>query len=91
MIDPTFISEVSRHVWQSKYRFLDNPAGPEQRIKDIWRRIARAVGAVEPESQADWEARFLDVLKDFKFLPGGRIQAGAGTRRNVTLLRRQSE
>jgi ribonucleoside-diphosphate reductase alpha chain len=29
--------------------------------------------------------RFLDILQDFKFLPGGRIQAGAGTARNVTL------
>jgi ribonucleoside-diphosphate reductase alpha chain len=29
--------------------------------------------------------RFLNILEDFKFLPGGRIQAGVGTERNVTL------
>ena len=29
--------------------------------------------------------RFYDALEGFKFLPGGRIQAGAGTRRRVTL------
>ena len=29
--------------------------------------------------------RFFGILQDFKFLPGGRIQAGAGTDRDVTL------
>ena len=40
---------------------------------------------VETKDQAAWEQRFFDILQDFKFLPGGRIQAGAGTERNVTL------
>ena len=84
-IDPPFIADVSRHVWQSKYRFLDDPSGPEQRIEDTWRRVARALSAVEPTNQRVWEARLLEILKGFKFLSGGRIQAGAGTQRNVTL------
>jgi len=32
-----------------------------------------------------WQDRFFSILQDFKFLPGGRIQAGAGTARKVTL------
>lgn len=46
-------------------------------MSDSWLRIARVAAAVEAEP-AVWEARFLDVLKGFRFLPGGRIQAGAG-------------
>jgi ribonucleoside-diphosphate reductase alpha chain len=47
--------------------------------------MARALSVVESRDQGLWERQFFDVLKGFKFLPGGRIQAGAGTGRNVTL------
>jgi ribonucleoside-diphosphate reductase alpha chain len=74
------MADISRHVWETKYRY----AG-ERTIADSWRRIARALAALEPNDPSGWEARFLDILQDFRFLPGGRIQAGAGTARNVTL------
>jgi ribonucleoside-diphosphate reductase alpha chain len=74
-----FANEISRHVWQTKYRF----AG-EQSVADSWRRITRALAAVE-KNAALWQERFFGLLQDFKFLPGGRIQAGAGTARHVTL------
>jgi ribonucleoside-diphosphate reductase alpha chain len=32
-----------------------------------------------------WEERFYEALEDFRYLPAGRITAGAGTGRNVTL------
>jgi ribonucleoside-diphosphate reductase alpha chain len=71
-------------VWETKYRYNEN--GVEERsIEDTWRRLARALAAVEPRDAAIWEQRFLEILQDFRFLPGGRIHAGAGTRRNVTL------
>jgi ribonucleoside-diphosphate reductase alpha chain len=73
-------AEISRRVWKAKYRYQQ-----EGDIALSWRRIARALAAVETKDQAAWEERFLGILKDFKFLPGGRIQAGAGTERNVTL------
>jgi ribonucleoside-diphosphate reductase alpha chain len=79
-----FASEISRHVWRSKYRYVDRTVS-EHRISDSWRRIARTLAAVEPEENALWEDRFFSILQDFKFLPGGRIQAGAGTARKVTL------
>ena len=79
-----FASEISRHVWRSKYRYVDHTVS-EHRISDSWRRIARALAAVEPKDTALWEDRFFSILQDFKFLPGGRIQAGAGTDRKVTL------
>ena len=74
------MADISRHVWETKYRYAN-----ERTIADSWRRIAHALAAVEPNDPLGWEARFLDILEDFKFLPGGRIQAGAGTARNVTL------
>jgi ribonucleoside-diphosphate reductase alpha chain len=79
-----FTTDISRHVWETKYRYADR-AVRERSITDTWHRIARALAAVEPKDSAIWERRFFDTLRDFKFLPGGRIQAGAGTPRNVTL------
>jgi ribonucleoside-diphosphate reductase alpha chain len=78
-----FANDISRHVWQSKYRFAGEGLG-EGSIADTWHRVARALAAVET-APAAWEPRFFDILQDFKFLPGGRIQAGAGTARQVTL------
>ncbi len=74
------MADISRHVWETKYRYAH-----ERTIADSWRRIARALAAVEPSDPAGWEARYFRILQDFRFLPGGRIQAGAGTARNVTL------
>jgi len=71
---------IARHVWESRYRASD-----EASIEATWQRVARALAAVEPTDHTAWEQRFLDVLRDFQFLPGGRILAGAGTARDVTL------
>ena len=79
-----FVSDISRHVWQTKYRYADHGTR-EHGLVDTWRRIARTLAAVEPKDTALWEDRFFSILQDFKFLPGGRIQAGAGTARKVTL------
>jgi len=83
--DP-FVSEISRHVWDSKYRWREPGEVRDATIEDSWRRIAHAVAGVEkPADRGHWERRFLAILEDFRFLPGGRIQAGAGTGHRVTL------
>ena len=74
------MADISRHVWETKYRYAH-----ERTIADSWRRIARALAGIESNDPVGWEARYFRILQDFKFLPGGRIQAGAGTARNVTL------
>ena len=79
-----FATDISRHIWETKYRYAGY-GNDERAIADTWRRIAHTLAAVEPESAADWEEKFFAILQDFKFLPGGRIHAGAGTTRNVTL------
>ena len=79
-----FANDISRHVWRTKYRFTDHGMS-EHGITDSWHRIARALATVEPNDASIWEDHFFGILQDFKFLPGGRIQAGAGTGRKVTL------
>ena len=76
--------DISRHVWETKYRDLEAGAA-ERTIMDTWRRVAHALAAVEPADPQGWEERFYRILQDYRFLPGGRIQAGAGTRHDVTL------
>ena len=78
-----FAADISRHVWETKYRYADRDTR-EQTIADTWRRIARALAAAEPDA-GYWQRRFFSILEDFKFLPGGRIHAGTGTPRSVTL------
>lgn len=78
-------TDIARHIWDTKYRYRHDQEICDHTIEDTWRRIARALASMENTDQAIWEQRFYDALEDFKFLPGGRIQAGAGTGRRVTL------
>jgi ribonucleoside-diphosphate reductase alpha chain len=82
--DP-FTADVSRHVWDTKYRYRLGEQVVDHSVEDTWRRVARTVASVEPQQREAWEQRFLGVLSDFRFLPGGRILAGAGTEHRVTL------
>ena len=76
---------ISRQIWDAKYRLKDAAGEPiDLTIEDSWRRVAQALAAAE-KSPAEWESRFYEALSGFKFLPAGRILAGAGTGRRVTL------
>jgi ribonucleoside-diphosphate reductase alpha chain len=85
MSEDYFRTEIARHIWDSKYRQRESDRIIDHDVTDTWRRIARGLAAVEPEDQLHWEQRFYDILEGFRFLPGGRIQAGAGTTHRVTL------
>lgn len=76
---------VSHLIWESRYRRPDKDGRPERSIADSWRRVALAAAAAETEDRQEWQQRFLEILQDFRFLPGGRILAGAGTGLDVTL------
>jgi len=82
---PPFETAISEQIWQQKYRALDASGAPEFSITDSWLRVARALAKVEANDQAGWEQRFYRLLDNFHFLPGGRIMAGAGSGRQVTL------
>ena len=78
-----FTAPIAEQIWNMKYRFATDDGG-DVSVEDTWRRIARSLAAVEAEPAA-WEGRFYEALEDFRFLPAGRITAGAGTGRKVTL------
>jgi ribonucleoside-diphosphate reductase alpha chain len=79
------MTAISRKIWDSKYRYRDGDVIHDATIEDTWRRVAHALAAVETADREAWERRFYDALADFKFLPGGRILAGAGTAHDATL------
>src|SRR5262247_819122 len=79
------VAAISQQIWDMKYR-LKEPGGAavDRTIEDSWRRVAETLAAPEKDP-ALWAGRFYEAMADFKFLPAGRILAGAGTKRNVTL------
>ena len=78
-------STFSKRIWDMKYR-LKKPDGTpvDKTLQDTWHRVAKALASVEKDPSI-WEPRFYEAMADFKFLPAGRILAGAGTEREVTL------
>ncbi|SMX31302.1 adenosylcobalamin-dependent ribonucleoside-diphosphate reductase [Actibacterium lipolyticum] len=80
-----FSAPIAEQIWDMKYRLKEADGTPlDVTVEDSWRRIARALAEVEQEPK-HWEEKFFDALEDFKYLPAGRITAGAGTARSVTL------
>lgn len=81
----SFAAPIAEQIWDMKYRLKDAEGRPLDRtVEDSWRRVARDLAQVEADP-ALWEDRFYAALQDFRFLPAGRILAGAGTGRSVTL------
>ncbi len=80
-----FAAPIAEQIWDMKYRLKEADGTPvDGTVEDTWRRIARALAEVEADP-ALWEDRFYHALEGFKYLPAGRITAGAGTGRTVTL------
>jgi ribonucleoside-diphosphate reductase alpha chain len=80
-----FAAPIAAQIWDMKYRFKEADGTPlDVTVEDTWRRIARALAEVEEQPKV-WEDKFYSALEDFKYLPAGRITAGAGTARSVTL------
>lgn len=81
-----FDNPLAAEIWTSKYRFHPPSGGGDQSVEQTWARVAAAIAEAEaPKARKAWRERFEAALTDFQFLPGGRILAGAGAGRNVTL------
>ncbi len=80
------LTGIAREVWDTRYRLRTGTRCLDADIRDTWRRVARAVAAAEPAARRDeWGRRFYRILASGRFLPGGRILAGAGAPGEVTL------
>jgi ribonucleoside-diphosphate reductase alpha chain len=79
------VAAISQQIWDMKYRLKGaDGAAVDKTMDDTWRRVATALAEPELDKTA-WQSRFEDALSSFEFLPAGRIIAGAGTGRTVTL------
>ncbi|MDP4031404.1 MAG: adenosylcobalamin-dependent ribonucleoside-diphosphate reductase [Pseudorhodobacter sp.] len=80
-----FAAPIAEQIWDMKYRLKAADGTPiDNSVEDTWHRIAHALAKVETDP-ALWEGRFYKALEGFKYLPAGRITAGAGSGRSVTL------
>jgi ribonucleoside-diphosphate reductase alpha chain len=88
-----FDNPLAEEIWTSKYRFTPSAldaaverAVADTSIEQTWSRVARALSDKEaPAHRGLWRGRFEAALRNHRFLPAGRILAGAGTGRSVTL------
>ncbi|GMV61675.1 MAG: hypothetical protein AMXMBFR74_08440 [Parvibaculum sp.] len=78
---------IAEQIWDMKYRLHGEDGTPlDLTVEDTWDRVAKALAEAEtPETREAWEARFREAMEGYRFLPAGRILAGAGTGRDVTL------
>lgn len=80
-----FSESIAEHVWKTKYQWSEEGHAQEPSIEATWERVATAVAGAEAHGRDEWRQRFRTILNDFRFLPGGRILAAAGTTRGTTL------
>ncbi len=83
----TSLPAISQRIWDMKYRLRAGNGAPiDQSMADTWERVGRAIASAEPKRErARWEKTFVAAMSDLAFLPAGRILAGAGSGRAVTL------
>lgn len=86
---PDFAAPISHQIWDLKYRLWGTDGSAiDSALDDTFWRVARAAAANErggKRGREKWAQCFHDAIADFGFLPAGRILAGAGTGRSVTL------
>ena len=81
-----FKNPLSERIWQCKYCYYLDDEQCDKNIEETWIRLATAIAQVEEKEQNLWQKKFYSLLENFKFLPGGRIIAGAGIEKDVTLM-----
>ncbi|HEY0282930.1 MAG TPA: LAGLIDADG family homing endonuclease [Rhizomicrobium sp.] len=81
------MNDIARQIWDMKYRLKQPDGTPvDDDVAASWARVALAAsGAEAPEVRRDHAIAFAKALAGYRFLPAGRILAGAGTGRSVTL------
>ena len=81
------MSDISRQIWDMKYRLKQADGTPvDGDVAETWARVALAAAAAEaPDKRGRHALEFAQALANYRFLPAGRILAGAGTDRAVTL------
>lgn len=77
---------LAEEIWTAKYRFKPDEGEGDGSFAETAARVAKAIAEAEaPDHRSFWEDKFRDAVADLRFIPAGRILAGAGTARSVTL------
>ena len=77
---------LAEEIWTAKYRFKTDAGTGDSSFAETAERVADSIAEAEaPEQRHQWRDRFCDVIADMRFIPAGRVLAGAGTGRDVTL------
>lgn len=80
---------IAEEIWNLKYRLRDEDGSAiDNSVADTFSRAATAAASAESGGECvrqRWAKKFHEAMSDFGFLPGGRILAGAGSGRQVTL------
>ncbi|MCP5411732.1 MAG: adenosylcobalamin-dependent ribonucleoside-diphosphate reductase [Alphaproteobacteria bacterium] len=81
------MSDISHQIWDMKYRLKAPDGTPiDNSLEESWARVALALAAAEaPDMRGTHAHQFAAALAGHRFIPAGRILAGAGTGRDVTL------
>ncbi len=82
----TVMQGLAQKVFLDRYALkAKNGERLEESPEEMWRRVAWGIAQSEKKKDRQlWEKKFYEVMKDFKFVPGGRILSGAGTGYEVT-------
>lgn len=81
------LSGLAQEVFLDRYALKNGKGRPIEKTPDeMWRRVALEISQVEKSAKLkkEWEKKFYEAMEDFKFVPGGRILAGAGSANKVT-------
>ena len=83
---PTVLDGFRQEIFLDRYSLKDEEGKALETYPDqMWRRVAWGIAQVEkPKLRDFWEEKFYQAMRDFKFIPAGRILSGAGTPYEVT-------
>ncbi|MGD9487624.1 MAG: adenosylcobalamin-dependent ribonucleoside-diphosphate reductase [Calditrichaceae bacterium] len=74
-------NDLAKNIYEKKYyvKDLENRL-MEKNPEDVFTRVASFIASVEPDAERGekWAIEFYKYLYDGKFVPGGRVLAGAG-------------
>jgi ribonucleoside-diphosphate reductase alpha chain len=81
--------EIRARVFYEKYALKDEKGKVIEKLpSEMWERISREIASVEADDakRSEWRDRFMWLLEDFRFVPGGRIMFAAGAKKRSTAL-----
>ena len=86
-VSPTdFDQPIAEQIWRSKYQYKSNGRVIDHSVNNTWLRVAHGLARLEKTATRKQAfMTFYKAMEGFRLLPGGRILAGCGTKRNVTL------